>query len=162
MSRAFVKEDAEPVPVEWRRGLKTTAGLPLTLSGANRLKAELKRLESAGPAASPPGSETAQRIAQLVEVLANSEIVDARKLSGAQVTFGATVVLLDVDGGAQTRYRIVGEIEADRAAGRISVTSPLARALIGREVGDLVEVQAPGGAREVELRELLWIEEEGT
>jgi transcription elongation factor GreA len=160
MSRAFVKEDAEPAQVQWRRASGAEGDLPLTLSGANRLAAELERLAAGDAAGSKAGGGDAARIAQLEVALARSEIVDVRKLAGDQVTFGATVVLQPVDPGPQVRYQLVGELEVDLALGRIGVTSPIARALIGREVGELVQVRTPRGAHEYEIVELLWVESE--
>jgi transcription elongation factor GreA len=161
MSRAFVKEDAQAAAPQWRKASLTGEGgrLALTFSGANRLREELKRLNAAAHPPSVPGSETAQRIALLEDVLGRSEIVDGAKIGGDRVTFGATVVLQEVEAGTRARYRIVGELEADLKLGRISVTSPLARALIGQEVGELVQVKAPAGAREYEIVELLWVED---
>jgi transcription elongation factor GreA len=95
----------------------------------------------------------------LEDTISRSEIIDVRKFSGDQIKFGATVVLSDVDGGAKVKYRIVGDLEADLKIGRISIGSPIARALIGREVGDEVTVQAPGGGRDFEILEVLWIED---
>jgi len=74
------------------------------------------------------------------------------------VVFGATVKLEDTDSGAKTQYAIVGETEADLKKGRISITSPIARGLIGREVGDTVRIRAPGGEREYEILEVLFVE----
>jgi transcription elongation GreA/GreB family factor len=152
MSRAFVKEDAQPAPVLWR---KATEGLraPLTLSGARRLRQELQQLRDG-----PSSDAVAQRITSIEQALSGAEIVDARTLAGPRIKLGATVVLQDVDSGLEARYQIVGEVEADLKAGRIAVASPLGRALIGREVGELVAVQAPGGSREYEILDLQWRE----
>jgi hypothetical protein len=158
MSRAFVKEDAQPEPILRRRPTTEGGGFPLTLSGANRFRRELQQLRSAQAPVSP---ESAERIAWLEEVLSKSEILDVRTLAGPQVKLGATVVLRDVDGEPNATYQIVGELEADLKLGRINVTSPLGRALIGREVGDLVQVHAPRGGREYEILEIRWVEAEG-
>src|SRR5256885_11620720 len=83
----------------------------------------------------------------LEDRLARADIIDVTKLSGDRVVFGATVKLEDTDSGAKTQYAIVGETEADLKKGRISITSPIARGLIGREVGDTVRIRAPGGER---------------
>jgi transcription elongation GreA/GreB family factor len=160
VSRAFVKEDAQPEPVKWRRPLPAAGGgrLTLTLSGANRLKRELRQLEATVPL--PPQSEGAQRLAEIEAILGQSDVVDVRTLAGSQVKFGATVVVRDIETERETTYQLVGEVEADLKLGRLSVGAPLARALMGRELGDLVVVQAPGGGREVELVELRYLEPE--
>ena len=98
------------------------------------------------------------RIKMLEDRLARAQIIDVSKLSGERVVFGATVKLEDTDSGAKTQYTIVGETEADLKKGRISITSPIARALIGREVGDSVKVRTPGGEREYEILELDFVE----
>ncbi len=91
------------------------------------------------------------RLAELEDKIARAQIIDVSKLSGKQVKFGATVNLLDEDSGQKSKYKIVGEDESDVGAGKISVTSPIARALIGKEEGDVVEVMAPGGAKSYEI-----------
>ena len=91
------------------------------------------------------------RLAELEDKIARSQIIDVTKLSGKQVKFGATVNLLDEDSGAKSKYKIVGEDESDVSQGKISVTSPIARALIGKEEGDVIEVMAPGGAKSYEI-----------
>ncbi len=79
--------------------------------------------------------------------IARAEVIDVTKLSGDKVKFGATVVLVDEDTEEKKTYQIVGDQEADVKSGRISISSPIARALIGKEVGDAIEVNAPGGAQ---------------
>jgi transcription elongation factor GreA len=91
------------------------------------------------------------RLADLEDKIARAQVIDVSKLSGKQVKFGATVNLLDEDSGEKSKYKIVGEDESDVSAGKISVTSPIARALIGKEEGDVVEVMAPGGAKSYEI-----------
>ncbi len=91
------------------------------------------------------------RVAEIEDRIARAQVIDISKLSGKQVKFGATVQLLDEDSGDKSKYKIVGEDEADVSKGKVSVTSPLARALIGKEEGDVVEVMAPGGARSYEI-----------
>ena len=91
------------------------------------------------------------RIAELEDKLARAEIIDVSKLSGKTITFGATVTLVDEDTEEKKKYQIVGDVEADVKAGRISITSPIARALIGKTKGDTVEVTTPGGARSYEI-----------
>jgi transcription elongation factor GreA len=92
------------------------------------------------------------RIRELELLLSTAEIIDVLRLAGTKkIVFGATVDLVDEDDGREIRYRIVGEYEADMKSGRISIASPLARALIGREEGDLVSMMAPGGERNYEI-----------
>ena len=91
------------------------------------------------------------RIAEIEEKLGRAEIIDLSKVSGDTVKFGATVTLLDEDTEEKRSYQIVGEMESDVKAGRISVGSPMARALIGKRVGDSVEVATPRGARSYEI-----------
>ncbi|MEX0628180.1 MAG: transcription elongation factor GreA [Cucumibacter sp.] len=87
------------------------------------------------------------RIADLESILALAEVIDVSKLSGKTVKFGATVSLADEDSGEKKTYMIVGDQEADVSQGRISISSPIARALIGKAVGESIEVAAPGGPR---------------
>jgi len=94
----------------------------------------------------------------LEDRLARAEIIDVGKLAGDRVVFGATVKLEDTDSGQTTQYTIVGEDEADLKKGRISVTSPIARGLVGREVGDSVKIRTPGGEREYEIQEVTFVE----
>ena len=91
------------------------------------------------------------RVAELEDKLARAEVIDVSKLKGEKVIFGATVTLIDVDTEKEATYRIVGEDEADIAKGKVSNSSPIARALIGKGVGDEAEVAAPGGARVYEI-----------
>jgi transcription elongation factor GreA len=91
------------------------------------------------------------RILEIEDQLSRAEIIDVSKLSGKTITFGATVVLIDEDTEEKRRYQIVGDVEADVKAGKISISSPIARALIGKVKGDTVEVTAPGGARSYEI-----------
>jgi transcription elongation factor GreA len=91
------------------------------------------------------------RIAELEDKLSRAEVIDVSKLSGTTVKFGATVTLVDEDTEEQKTYQIVGEAEADVKAGRVSITSPTARALIGKKVGDSVEVVTPGGGKSYEI-----------
>jgi transcription elongation factor GreA len=93
-------------------------------------------------------------IRSLEDKVARADVIDVSKLSGDRVVFGATVGLLDVDTDEETRITIVGEAEADVKAGRISITSPVARALIGKRLDDAVSVQTPGGVREYEILEV--------
>lgn len=91
------------------------------------------------------------RVAELEDKLSRAEVIDVTKLSGSTVMFGATVTLIDEDTEEQKVYQIVGESEADVKSGRVSITSPTARALIGKKVGDTVEVNTPGGGKSYEI-----------
>jgi transcription elongation factor GreA len=91
------------------------------------------------------------RIAELEDKLSRAEVIDVSKLSGATVKFGATVTVLDEDTEEEKRYQIVGEPESDVKSGRVSFASPIARALIGKKVGDTVEVKTPGGGKSYEI-----------
>ena len=148
---------------------------PMTLRGAETLRAELKRLKSeARPAiikaiAEARGhgdlSENAEyhaareqqgfiegRIKEIEHKLASADVIDpARVPNTGRVVFGASVELEDQADGARVTYQVVGEDEADIRAGRISVTSPIARALVGKSEGEVVDVAAPGGTRSYEI-----------
>jgi transcription elongation factor GreA len=149
--------------------------IPLTLRGAQLLKDELQRLKSverpaviaaiAEARAQGDLSENAEydaarerqgfiegRIAEIESKLANAQVIDPKLLDAdGRVVFGATVDLEDLESGDRVTYQIVGDDEADIKAGRISVSSPIARALIGKHAGDVAEVNAPGGVREYEV-----------
>ena len=156
--------------------------MPITKSGLERLKQELKRLKgverpkivkeiaearSHGDlsenaeyhAAKDKQSHLEGRILQVEDWIARAEVIDVSKLKGDRVVFGATVTLADGDSGDEVRYQVVGELEADLKAGKISVTSPIARALIGKSEGDAVKVAAPGGTREYEIVTVEFVEE---
>ena len=96
------------------------------------------------------------RIAEIEDKLARSEVIDVSKLSGDTVKFGATVTVVDEDTEEKKVWQIVGEPEADAKNGRISITSPLARALVGKKKGDSVEVVTPGGAKAFEVVKVEW------
>jgi transcription elongation factor GreA len=96
------------------------------------------------------------RVAELEDKLARAQVIDVTRLSGKNVKFGATVKLQDEDSGEKRTYKIVGEDEADVRAGKVSITSPVARALIGKEKGDVVEVSAPGGVKAFEILKVEW------
>ena len=91
------------------------------------------------------------RIAELEDILSRADVIDVSQLSGSNVKFGAHVTLVDEDTDEEAVYQIVGEQEADVKEGRISITSPIARALIGKTVGDSVEVNTPGGGKSYEI-----------
>ncbi len=91
------------------------------------------------------------RSREIEAILAQADVIDPAKLSGSRVVFGATVQLADTDSGDQTTYTIVGDHEADIKQGRISVSAPLARAMIGREVGDTVSLRTAKGTREYQI-----------
>ena len=155
--------------------------IPMTKAGAEALKRELKHIKSVERpknvkdievarehgdlrenadfhAAKERQSHLAGRIEFIEDRLARAEIIDVTRLSGDRVVFGATVKLEDTVSGAKTEYAIVGEVEADLKKGRISITSPIARGLIGREVGDTVKIRTPGGEREYEILQVLFVE----
>lgn len=148
---------------------------PITARGAEKLREELRQLKSeARPrviaaiaearahgdlkenaeyhAAREQQSFIEGRIAEIEGKLGNAQIIDVTSMDpGGKVIFGATVTVADANTGDEMRYQIVGEDEADTKAGQISYNSPLARALIGKEEGDVAIVQAPGGTRELEV-----------
>jgi transcription elongation factor GreA len=151
------------------------ATIPLTRRGAEKLREELNRLKSVERHAAIQAiaearshgdiSENAEyeaakdkqgfiegRIAEVESKLAAAQIIDPAALdAGGRVVFGSTVDLEDEDSGAKVTYQIVGDDEADLKQGLISISSPIARALIGKVVGDVAEVQAPGGLRSYEI-----------
>lgn len=155
--------------------------VPLTVVGAEQLKAELQHLKSverpsviaAIAEARSHGdlSENAEydaakerqgfvegRIAEIEGKLSNAQIIDPSTLDAdGRVVFGATVSLEDLDTGEMVTYQIVGEDEADIKEGKVAISSPIARALIGKFAGDVAEVQAPKGVRELELIEVRYI-----
>jgi transcription elongation factor GreA len=96
------------------------------------------------------------RIAELEDKLARAEVIDVSKLSGDTITFGATVTLVDEDTEKKAVWQLVGEPEADAKKGKISITSPLARALVGKKKGAQIEVNAPGGAKAYEVMKVEW------
>ena len=154
--------------------------LPMTREGLQALEDELKRLKSvdrpaviqaiAEARAHGDLSENAEydaardkqgfiegRIAELEAAISLAEVIDTSAMAGDTVRFGAWVVLADEDSGKEVTYRIVGQHEADLEKGKISVTSPLARALIGKTIGDVVEVATPGGGKSYEVCEVNWV-----
>ena len=97
------------------------------------------------------------QIAEIEDKMARAQVIDVSKLSGKQVKFGATVSVIDEDTEEQARYQIVGEHEADVKQGRVSITSPIARAMIGKESGETVEVNTPGGVKAYEITKVEWV-----
>ena len=107
-------------------------------------------------AAKEAQSHNEGRIGELEDLISRAEVIDPSKLTGANIKFGATVTLADEDTDEEKVYQIVGDQEADVKAGRISISSPIARALIGKEVGDNIEVVAPGGSKAYEILAVNW------
>lgn len=153
--------------------------IPMTAEGHAALDAELKRLKSierpsviqAISEARAHGdlSENAEyhaakerqsfiegRVAELEDKLARAQVIDSTRLSGSTVKFGATIAIVDEDTEEEHVYKIVGEDEADVKAGRLSIASPLARAVIGKKEGDVAEVAAPGGLKSYEIIKVSW------
>jgi transcription elongation factor GreA len=159
--------------------------VPITPAGLKRLKEELKQLTSVERIKISKEIEVARahgdlrenaeyhaakekqghiegRIMDINGWLANAEVIDPLKVAGDKVVFGATVVLIDQDNDKEVTYRIVGELEADLKKRWISVTSPVARGLVGKQVGDVAMIQSPGGPREYEVVKISFdVEEEG-
>jgi len=151
------------------------AKVPLTAPGAQKLREDLQRLKSVDRprvinaiaearahgdlkenaeyhAAKEQQSFIEGRIADIESQLSNAQIIDVTTINtGGKVVFGATVDLIDEESGAEVTYQIVGDLEADIKQGKISVSSPIARALIGKEQGDVAVVKAPGGERGYEI-----------
>lgn len=150
--------------------------VPMTPQGAQKMREELVRLREERPkiardieTAREHGdlSENAEyhaakerqgmieaHIKDLEDKLSRAEVIDPSRLSGSKIRFGATVALLNIDTEEEVRYRIVGAEEADLSQGTISISAPLARALIGKEVGDEVSVTLPGGKRRYEVTDV--------
>ncbi|HVK43178.1 MAG TPA: transcription elongation factor GreA [Phenylobacterium sp.] len=154
--------------------------VPMTAEGWQVLDDELKRLKTAErPAVIAAISEARShgdlsenaeyhaakerqgwiegQIAEIEDRMARAQVIDVSKLSGSQVKFGATVSVIDEDTEEEARYQIVGEHEADVKKGKISIVSPLARAMIGKETGDVVEVNTPSGGKAYEIRKVEWV-----
>lgn len=154
--------------------------IPMTVEGYAALEAELKTLKSeerpsiiaAISEARSHGdlSENAEyhaakerqsliegRIAELEDKLARADVIDTSRLKGTTVKFGAKVTVLDEDTEEKFIYKIVGDDEASVAEGKISISSPIARAMIGKEEGDTAEVAAPGGAKSFEIVAIEWV-----
>ena len=157
------------------------ATIPLTRRGAELLRSELQRLKTVdrhaviqaiseargqGDLSENAEYEAAKdkqafiegRIAEIESKLAAAQVIDPASLdAGGRVVFGATVELEEEDGGQRVTYQIVGDDEADLKQGLISISSPIARALISKEAGDVAEVQAPGGLRHYEIVEVRYV-----
>ena len=154
---------------------------PMTPSGYASMRVHLKRLKDVDRPANSRAIEIARghgdlsenadysaakeeqglieaKIRELEAKTAMAEVIDPTKLSGTRVAFGATVTFEDTDSGESTTYVIVGEHEADIKRGRISIGAPMARALIGKEVGDTFVYQSPKGKREYEVTNVAWNE----
>jgi len=97
------------------------------------------------------------RVMELEDKIGRADVIDVSKLSGTTVKFGATVTLMDEDTDAEMKFQIVGDMESDAKKGRISISSPIARALIGKTKGDSVEVSAPGGAKSYEILKVAFV-----
>ena len=97
------------------------------------------------------------RLMELDDLMSRAQVIDTSKLTGDQIKFGATVTVIDEDTEAKAVYQIVGDFEADVKKGKISISSPIARALIGKEVGDTVEVNTPGGGRSYEIVKVKYV-----
>ena len=97
------------------------------------------------------------QIAEIEDKMARAQVIDVSKLSGKQVKFGATVSVIDEDTEEPARYQIVGEHEANVKAGKVSITSPIARAMIGKESGETVEVNTPSGVKAYEITKVEWV-----
>ena len=151
-----------------------TERVPMTVEGFKKLEAELHRLKAeerpriiqqiADAREHGDLSENAEyhaakeaqglneaKVAEIEDKIGRADVIDTSKLSGSTVKFGATVSLEDEDSGDKVKYKIVGEHEADVREGKISITSPIARALIGKSKGDSAEVTTPRGARSYEI-----------
>ena len=141
---------------EYRR--RTSEDRPAIIAAISEARAHGDLSENAEyHAAKEQQSLNEGRIMELEAMLAKAEVIDVSKLSGSTVKFGATVTMVDEDTDEEKTYQIVGDPEADASNGRISVSSPIARALIGKAVGDSVEVAAPGGARGYEILKIEFI-----
>ena len=105
-------------------------------------------------AAKEAQSHNEGRIGELESMISRAEVIEVAKLTGSTIKFGATVKLVDDDTEQEKTYQIVGDSEADVRSGRISISSPIARALIGKKVGDAVEVNTPGGGKHYEIVEV--------
>ena len=137
--------------------LKTIERPAVTVAiGEARLHGDLKENAEYHAAKDRQGWIEGQ-IVQIGDMIARAQVIDVTKLSGTQIKFGATVSVIDQNTEEQARYQIVGEHEADVKKGRISITSPIARAMIGKGSGDVVEVRSPGGLKAYEITKVEWV-----
>lgn len=141
---------------EYRR--RTAEDRPAIIAAISEARAHGDLSENAEyHAAKEQQSLNEGRIKELESLLALADIIDVTKISGSTIKFGATVKLVDEETEAEKSYQIVGDAEADLSQGRVSISSPIARAMIGKEAGDSVEVAAPGGARMYEILDVKFI-----
>jgi transcription elongation factor GreA len=149
----------------------------MTKKGAEAMRAELKHMKTVKRRRIVEAIETARahgdlsenaeyhaakeeqgfnegRISDLEDKLARAHVIDPASISSDKIVFGATVALIDLNTGTEVTYQIVGVDEADLEHGKVSITSPIARAMIGKEAGDIAVVQAPGGEREYEIQDI--------
>ena len=141
---------------EYRR--RTSEDRPAIIAAISEARAHGDLSENAEyHAAKEQQSLNEGRIPELEALLALADIIDISKLSGTTVKFGATVTLIDDETEEKKVYTVVGDAEADASKGRISVSSPIARAMIGKDVGDSIEVTAPGGARGYEILKVKYV-----
>lgn len=158
----------------------TMEKIPMTAAGYSQLEEELRQRQSVDRpriiqqisearshgdlsenaeyhAAKEQQSLNEGRIAELEDKISRAEVIDVSKLSGETITFGATVTLVDEDTDEERKFQIVGETEADAKHGRISITSPIGKALIGKKKGASVEVMTPKGAKGYEVLKVDWV-----
>ena len=137
--------------------LKTIERPAVTVAiGEARLHGDLKENAEYHAAKDRQGWIEGQ-IVQIGDMIARAQVIDVTKLSGTQIKFGATVSVIDHNTEEQARYQIVGEHEADVKMGRISITSPIARAMIGKGSGDVVEVRTPSDLKAYEITKVEWV-----
>ena len=132
-------------PIKLKKPAKKSAGTKCTEPSSTQLLSRVAFLNS------KKQSFIEGRISELDDKLARADVIDVSKLTGGKIRFGATVSLIDVDSEEESSYKIVGDDEANVKEGKISISSPIARALIGKEEGDEAEVAAPSGARAYEI-----------
>ena len=154
--------------------------VPMTLSGYKKIETEIKQLKTVDRpevirmiaearehgdlsenaeyhAAKERQSFIEGRVLELEDMISRAEVIDAATLSGDSIKFGATVTVVDEDTEEEKTYQIVGDIEADVKQGRVSISSPIARALIGKKEGETVEVSTPGGGRCYEIMRVAFV-----
>ncbi|MEP3631286.1 MAG: transcription elongation factor GreA [Hyphomicrobiales bacterium] len=154
--------------------------VPMTVEGEARLREELNHLKTVVRprviadiatarehgdlkenaeyhAAKEAQSHNEGRVMELVDKLGRAEIIDPTKMTGGNIKFGATVKMVDEDTDEEKTYQIVGDLESDIKSGKISISSPIARAMIGKEEGDSIEVAAPSGTRAYEILDVKYV-----